>query len=258
MPFPIRGHPAEPLSELVPTPRRIPAIFQKRSGLTALSWWGPATSVVLVTTRPVLSEPGFETRKRSRLPRNVFQRGLSNGAALLLPYDQGLEHGPRDFFSSPPASDPRVIIRLAKEGGFNGIVVQFGSAEKFYWRYAGEVPLVLKLNGKTDVSSDGEALSPLNATVEVAVRMGADAVGYTLYFGSPAQSQDFEQNRKVRAVAVRFGTPLICGLHRAARRSPPKAARIPSTPSITPPESPVASAPTSSKSTSHARSRSPR
>ena len=67
-----------------------------------------------------------------------------------------------------------------------------GSAEKFYWEFAGEVPLVLKINGKTEVPADDEALSPLNASVEDAVRLGADAVGYTLYVGSPLQAQDFE------------------------------------------------------------------
>jgi DeoC/LacD family aldolase len=106
--------------------------------------------------------------------------------ALFLPYDQGLEHGPRDFFANPAASDPRYIVRLAQEGGFNGIVTQIGLAEKFYWDYAGEVPLVLKLNGKTEIPSDAQALSPINATVEDAVRLGADTVGYTLYVGTSA------------------------------------------------------------------------
>jgi class I fructose-bisphosphate aldolase len=143
------------------------------------------------------------------LRRILFQHGLGNGTALFLPYDQGLEHGPRDFFANPAASDPRYIIKLAIEGGFNGIVVQIGLAEKFSWEYAGEVPLVLKLNGKTDIPSDAEALSPLHATVEDAVRLGADAVGYTLYVGSPAQEQDFAQYRQVRDDARRLGMPLI-------------------------------------------------
>ena len=105
--------------------------------------------------------------------------------------------------------NPRYIIRLAQEGGFNGIVTQIGLAEKFYWDYAGEVPLVLKLNGKTDIPSDAQALSPINATVEDAVRLGADAVGYTLYVGTPVQDRDFEQYRAVRADALRLGMPLI-------------------------------------------------
>jgi class I fructose-bisphosphate aldolase len=162
-----------------------------------------------MTERPALSDLGLQTGKRTRLRRLLFEHGLQNGTALFLPYDQGLEHGPRDFFANPAASDPAYIVRLAVNGGFNGIVVQIGLAEKFYWEYAGEVPLVLKLNGKTDIPSDAEALSPLHASVEDAVRLGADAVGYTLYVGTPAQEKDFAQYRRVREDAERLGMPLI-------------------------------------------------
>ena len=90
-----------------------------------------------------------------------------------------------------------------------GHAIQIGLAEKFYWEYAGEIPLILKLNGKTDFPSDANALSPLHASVEDAVRLGADAVGYTLYVGTPAQEADFAQFRVVREDAIRFGMPLI-------------------------------------------------
>ncbi len=159
--------------------------------------------------RPGLGELGLSTGKRARLHRILHQHGLRNGTAIFLPYDQGLEHGPRDFFANPLASDPKYIVKLAVEGGFNGIALQIGLAEKFYWDYAGEVPLVLKLNGKTDIPPDDNALSPVNATVEDAVRLGADAVGYTLYIGTPVQEVDFEQYRRVREDAQRFGVPLI-------------------------------------------------
>ena len=163
-----------------------------------------------MTTRPALSELGLSTGKKARLHRILYKHGLGNGTAIFLPYDQGLEHGPRDFFANPAAGDPRYIVKLAVEGGFNGIAIQIGLAEKFYWDYAGEVPLILKLNGKTDIPPDAEALSPLHAEVEEAVRLGADAVGYTLYVGTPAQ------DRRLRAVPPasaatreRFGMPLI-------------------------------------------------
>jgi class I fructose-bisphosphate aldolase len=162
-----------------------------------------------MNARPPLEHCGLGAGKRARLHRILFQHGLGNGTALLLPYDQGLEHGPRDFFANPRAGDPRYIVKLALEGGFNGIAIQIGLAEKFYWDYAGEVPLILKLNGKTDIPSDARALSPLHASVEDAVRLGADAVGYTLYVGTPAQEQDFAQYHQVRHDAQRFGMPLI-------------------------------------------------
>lgn len=110
---------------------------------------------------------------------------------------------------NPAASDPKYIIRLALEGGFNGIAIHIGLAEKFFWDFAGELPLILKLNGKTDIPSDLHALSPLHAGVKDAVRLGADAVGYTLYVGSPAQQQDFDQLREIRTDAKKYGMPLI-------------------------------------------------
>jgi class I fructose-bisphosphate aldolase len=162
-----------------------------------------------MTTRPGLAELGLNTGKKARLHRILHQHGLGNGTAIFLPYDQGLEHGPRDFFANPAAGDPRYIVKLAVEGGFNGIAVQIGLAEKFSWDYAGEVPLILKLNGKTEIPSDAQALSPVHATVADAVRLGADAVGYTLYVGTPVQEQDFAQFRVVREDARRLGMPLI-------------------------------------------------
>src|SRR5689334_17939587 len=162
-----------------------------------------------MTSIKPLRDLGLSTGKKARLHRILYQHGLRNGTALFLPYDQGLEHGPRDFFANPAAGDPNYIVELALEGGFNGIAIQIGLAEKFYWEYAGEVPLILKLNGKTDIPSDDAALSPLNATVEEAVRLGADAVGYTLYVGTPAQEQDFAQYLAIRTDAERLGMPLI-------------------------------------------------
>jgi class I fructose-bisphosphate aldolase len=159
--------------------------------------------------RPGLDQLGLSTGKKTRLHRILREHGLRNGTAIFLPYDQGLEHGPRDFFANPAASDPKYIISLALEGGFNGIAIQIGLAEKFYWDFAGEVPLVLKLNGKTDIASGLDPLSPVNATVQDAVRLGADAVGYTLYVGTPAQERDFGQYLQVREDARRLGMPLI-------------------------------------------------
>jgi class I fructose-bisphosphate aldolase len=159
--------------------------------------------------RAPLRQRGLSTGKKARLHNILHHHGLRNGTALFLPYDQGLEHGPRDFFANPFASDPAYIMRLAIEGGFNAIAIQIGLAEKFYWDFAGELPLILKLNGKTDIPSDAHALSPVHASVEDAVRLGADAVGYTLYVGTPSQDQDFAQFKVVREDARRFGMPLI-------------------------------------------------
>ena len=159
--------------------------------------------------RAPIGELGLGTGKKARLHRILYAHGLRNGTAMFLPYDQGLEHGPRDFFDNPASGDPAYIVKLAVEGGFNGLAIQVGTAEKFFWDYAGEVPLLLKLNGRTEIPPANAPRSPLNANVEDAVRLGADAVGYTLYVGSEQQEADFEAFAQVRHDAHRFGLPLV-------------------------------------------------
>jgi fructose-bisphosphate aldolase, class I len=159
--------------------------------------------------RPTLADLDLSIGKKARLHRRLYTFGPANGTLMFLPIDQGLEHGPRDFFVNPPAKDPDFQLRLAKEGGFSGIVFQYGIAQKHMYKFAGEVPLVLKLNGKTEIPSDASALSPMICGVEDAVRMGADAVGYTLYVGSPSQVEDFNQFRAMREEADRYGMPII-------------------------------------------------
>jgi fructose-bisphosphate aldolase, class I len=147
--------------------------------------------------------------KRARLRRLLFEFGPGNGTLLFLPIDQGIEHGPRDFFPNPASKDPEYQFKLAAEAGYSAIACQIGLAEKYYPDYAGSVPLILKVNGKTDVPSSDRALSTTNASVEDAVRLGADAVGYTMYLGSPRQDEDLLQLRGVREDCDRFGMPLI-------------------------------------------------
>ncbi len=147
--------------------------------------------------------------KRTRLRRLLFEFGPGNGTLMLLPIDQGIEHGPRDFFPNPASKDPDYQFRLAAEAGYSALACQIGLASKYYPDYAGQVPLILKVNGKTDVPSSAKAFSSCNASVEDGVRLGADAIGYTLYVGSPRQDEDLAQLRRVREECDRFGMPLI-------------------------------------------------
>jgi class I fructose-bisphosphate aldolase len=147
--------------------------------------------------------------KRTRLRRLLFEFGPGNGTLMLLPIDQGIEHGPRDFYPNPASKDPDYQFRLAVEGGYSALACQIGMASKYYPDYAGQVPLILKVNAKTDIPSSAKAFSTCNAGVEDAVRLGADAVGYTLYVGSPRQDEDLAQLRGVREDCDRYGMPLI-------------------------------------------------
>lgn len=161
-----------------------------------------------------VSRGGLDSRaiglgKRVRLHRMLYEHGPGDGKLLLLPIDHGVEHGPVDFFPNPPSGDPDYQCRLAKEGGYSGIVFHIGLAEKYMQDYAGDVPLVLKINGRPHIPPGDRPLSALDATVEDAVRLGADGVGYTLYVGSPRQNEDFVQLMQVRARCEQYGMPLI-------------------------------------------------
>ncbi len=159
--------------------------------------------------RPSLREMGLSPGKRTRLKRLLYEHGPGGGTLLVLPIDQGLEHGPVDFFANPDSLDPKYQYELAVEGKFSAIALHIGLAEKYFHEFAGDVPLILKLNGKTGIPSDAQAFSALTGTVEDAVRLGADAVGYTVYVGSPSQDRDFAQFTEVRSAAERLGMPVI-------------------------------------------------
>src|SRR5436190_15881559 len=146
--------------------------------------------------------------KRVRLFRLLYGHGPANGTLLVLPLDQGLEHGPADFFQNPAALDTDFQFRLALEGGYSAIALGVGLAEKYMRDYCGRVPLILKLNGKTNIADDGEAVSPPSASVVDAVRLGADAVGFTLYVGSPREHEGVRDLARVRQECERLGMPI--------------------------------------------------
>jgi len=144
-------------------------------------------------------------------PKDVRLQKLfeTYGKTIILPYDQGLEHGPRDFFNARFAENPMHIITIAKKGRFNAVALHIGNARRFFHIMYGEMPLVLKINGKTGIPDDDEPLSPLTASIDDALELSAIAVGYTLYVGSPRQDEDIEQFAQVREDAHRNGLPVI-------------------------------------------------
>lgn len=143
--------------------------------------------------------------KRERLHHLLYESGTKNGTLFFLPVDQGFEHGPRDF--NEANIDPDFPLEMAKECGYSGIVFHYGLAKKYWKNRYEQVNLVLKLNGKTEIPP--EAFSPLVSTVKDAKDLGAIAVGYTLYVGSPAQDRDIRQLAEVRAESEKYEIPLI-------------------------------------------------
>lgn len=132
-----------------------------------------------------------------------------NGTTLILPYDQFVEHDCRHLEAESDSGNPDYIMELALDGKYNGVAVHYGVAKRYWSKYRGQIPLILKINGKTSIPSAANALSVYTSRVEDGVRLGAVAIGYTMYYGSPAQDKDLPQLTDVRRSCEQFGLPLI-------------------------------------------------
>lgn len=133
------------------------------------------------------------------------------GKAIFLAYDQGLEHGPTDF--NDKNVDPQYIIDIAKKGRFTGLIFQKGIAEKYNTEIKkSKVPLVIKLNGKTNLAR-GEPLSTQLCTVKEAIKLGASAVGYTIYIGSAYEPEMLKQFERIQRKAHEANLPVIAWIY---------------------------------------------
>jgi class I fructose-bisphosphate aldolase len=110
------------------------------------------------------------------------------GKLVILPVDQGFEHGPaRSFAPNPPAYDPHYHFRLALDAGCSAYAAPLGMIEAGAGTFAGQVPLILKLNSANSLSRAKEnADQAVTASVEDALRLGCAAIGFTIYPGSDA------------------------------------------------------------------------
>jgi len=137
---------------------------------------------------------------------------MKKGKALYLAYDQGLEHGPEMDFNDKNIN-PFYVLDIAKKGKFNGIVFQKGIAEKYNKEIKkSRVPLIVKLNGKTKLYK-GEPKSAVLGTVREAIKLGAKAVGFTIYLGSKYEEEMFEEFSKIEMEAHANGIPVIAWIY---------------------------------------------
>lgn len=131
---------------------------------------------------------------------------LRNNKSVLLAYDQGLEHGPSDL--NEKNVDPKYIFDIALEGRYEGLIVNHGIAEKYYTSYFKEIPLIIKTTGKTNLGNN-IPFSKQICSVDRAIKLGASAVGYTLFVGSPFEPEMFSDFAKVVETAHDYGIPVI-------------------------------------------------
>ena len=133
------------------------------------------------------------------------------GKLLILPVDQGFEHGPaRSFAVNEPAYDPHYHFQMAIDAGLNAFAAPYGLLEAGAATYAGAVPLILKLNSSNSLAA--KTLQPdqaITSSVKDALRLGCCAVGVTIYPGSERFGEMLEETREVIYEARRHGLACV-------------------------------------------------
>jgi class I fructose-bisphosphate aldolase len=146
-------------------------------------------------------------------------RGLSKitrkGRALFLAMDHGMEHGPTDF--NEKTINPDYVLDVAKKAKVTAIILQKGVALQYWKNRYNDSPLILKLNGKTSIPSREGPLSGQVCSVDYARKIGASAVGYTVYVGSPYESLMFQEFGRIEEEAHSYGMPVVAWMYPRGR-----------------------------------------
>jgi fructose-bisphosphate aldolase, class I len=148
---------------------------------------------------------------RSNIARFLYHGRLAGtGKLVILPVDQGFEHGPaRSFAPNPPAYNPLYHFELALDAGCNGYAAPLGFIEAGAAEHAGEIPLILKLNNHDLLLDEHDPLPALTGSVRDALRLGCSAVGFTIYPGSAYRQEMYEQLREIAEEAKAHGLAVV-------------------------------------------------
>jgi class I fructose-bisphosphate aldolase len=159
-----------------------------------LSWYGS-------------DNPGVQTN----LVRLLNSGTLSGtGKLVILPVDQGFEHGPaRSFAPNPAGYDPDYHFQLAIDAGCNAYAAPLGFLEAGAAKFAGQIPLILKLNNSDTLAKTDQPISAITGSVEDALRLGCVAIGYTIYPGSGHRNRMYEDLRELTLEAKRKGLVVV-------------------------------------------------
>jgi class I fructose-bisphosphate aldolase len=138
-----------------------------------------------------------------------------NGNSLILAYDHGTEHGPVDFEPMPKSADPTHVFEVGRHDAVTAIALQKGNAEYYRsWEKENGVddgaPLLVKLNGNSNLAKRDDYYSPKQCSVRYAVEeLDADAIGYTMYAGSLHEDEMWKEFRDVQEAARKYGVPVV-------------------------------------------------
>ena len=132
------------------------------------------------------------------------------GKIVILPVDQGFEHGPaRSFAKNPDGYDPAYHFELAIESGCNAYAAPLGALEVCARDYAGEIPLILKINNSDVLHGSKSPISALTSSVDDAIRLGCSAIGFTIYPGSSHRKQMYEEIAQASREAKKAGLAVV-------------------------------------------------
>lgn len=149
---------------------------------------------------------------KANLARMLMHGKLGGtGKMVILPVDQGFEHGPaRSFAKNPPANDPHYHFQLAIDAGLNAYAAPLGMIEAGADSYAGAIPLILKVNSANSLAlhKDG-ANQAVTAGVKDALRLGCSAIGFTIYPGSDRCYDMMEEIREMTLEAKSHGLAVV-------------------------------------------------
>jgi len=132
------------------------------------------------------------------------------GKLVILPVDQGFEHGPaRSFAPNPDGYDPVYHAKLAIDAGLNAHAAPLGSIQAVAREYAGQIPLILKANSNDALNSSSDPIPAVTASVEDALRLGCAAIGFTIYPGSINFKQMYEEIKDMALKAKKSGLAVV-------------------------------------------------
>src|SRR5579859_6155180 len=151
--------------------------------------------------------PGVRTNLARLLNHGVLG---GTGKMVILPVDQGFEHGPaRSFAPNPGGYDPDYHFQLAIDSGCNAYAAPLGFLEAGADKFAGQIPTILKLNNSDTLAKMDQPVSAVTGSVEDALRLGCAAIGFTIYPGSGARNTMYEELRELILEAKAHGLAAV-------------------------------------------------
>src|SRR3989440_12048058 len=148
---------------------------------------------------------------RTNLARMLNHGRLGgSGKMVILPVDQGFEHGPaRSFAPTPAGYDPRYHFQLALESGCSAYAAPLGFLEAGAREFAGQIPLILKVNNHDVLYEEKDPIQAITGSVKDALRLGCVGIGYTIYPGSSARIEMYTRLRELGEEAKANGLVLV-------------------------------------------------